>query len=136
MQGRRIVPPILTAAHRLAVNGYHRSIGGGHQVLNPPEEGGLEGVRIEGGKDPTEGVVGGDHMRQGTTVSSQARLAWPKRSISTKESAPQITPHKAIVMIASRSCRLQRSMRGSGRSVKCVAMAESGCMAEPPAGCV
>src|SRR3712207_7258491 len=54
--------------------------GGGGEGLHPAEEGRFEGGRVEGGKHPAEGVVGGDAVGEGEEGAQPGRLAAADRS--------------------------------------------------------
>lgn len=56
---------IMRTAHRLAIAGDHRALGHRDGGLHPGEGAGLEPVGVEGGEDPSEGVMGRNAVGQG-----------------------------------------------------------------------
>lgn len=58
-------------------------------------------------------------------VANQSAFAAPNPSLSTPVSAPQRTPHSALVRIASTLCRTPRVARGSARSSNCATLLRS-----------
>ena len=64
VQGRPTVAPVVRALGGLAVQSHHLPGEQTVQGLHPPGKPRLQLLRVEEGKDPAKGVVGGDAVRQ------------------------------------------------------------------------
>ena len=121
MNGLLACPLVVRAPHRLAVDGPHLSGEQLGQPLAPLQEAFLELVRVQTGEHIAKGVVGRDSIGEDPLGRSRkernhSSLLLPNNSTYTQESAPQMTAQRAMVMMSSSWCRLQRSILGSSKA--------------------
>ena len=101
MQRFQVPAPVVGAAHALAVDGHD---------LHPVPEAFLEAGRVQPGEDPSRVACEGIPFGKARKVRSHSSLSRPKRAMTTKLSAPQMT---ASTRMSVRGCSLVRSTRKS-----------------------
>jgi len=87
--------------------------------LHPGKKTGVELLRVKGGKEIAKGIMRENAVGQVEKTGEPSCLASPNCAISTHESAPKTTAHKAIVRTMSRGWFRPRFARGSGSAAKC-----------------
>jgi hypothetical protein len=138
--------PVVRAAERLAVerddvwplrplplfrSGVRRHRQDLRDRLHPVGKTGCELRRIQVGEDPPKRVptvsCAGMPCGRSRNVANHSALIRPNSAISTQLSAPPITPHSAIVTMASNECARARATRGSSKAAKCSSTAPIRC---------
>ena len=113
----KALPPVVGAAHALAVDGHDLAGGQFKGILHPVPKALLETGRIQPREDPSQGIVRGDPVRQ-LQEGAQPLLVEPAEegAIAMKLSAPQMTASTDSTRMSVRGCSFVRSTRGSSKA--------------------